>query len=87
MISRFMWRFFKVGKYETDGLNLVVHKGLFSHEVIPGGQIEAWTVYPEMGMDAVEIKLSNGHTKTFIDTYDDLIGSLKEIAGDKCIES
>lgn len=86
MFGRFVWRYLKVGRYESRDKILIVHKGLFSREVIPSDQILSWKVHPEMGMDAVELQLCDGEVRVLIDTYGDLLKSLEVLGVEKTEE-
>lgn len=86
-IQWFAWRYGKVNRYEVEGQDLVLQKGLFTARRIPSVAIRRWSVRPEMGFDVVEIELEGGEVVTWLDEYNDLLDGLQSLAASKEVSS
>lgn len=73
----------KNGVYEVQGVEIVCGRGRRPEERLQISDIRSWRIYPEMGFDLVIIAMLQGDERRWIDTYDDLIGILREAAPDK----
>jgi len=83
LITRLFWRYLKVGKYETCGESIVMHRGPFKKVEIHAGEIVKWSVYPEMVFDVVHIVLKNGDYLVWLDEHNDLLTALRALAASK----
>jgi hypothetical protein len=83
IINRLAWRVFRVNRCRIDGQSIVLHKGLFTSRIVHASEIERWSFCPEMGFDIVRIRLTSGELLTWIDKYNDLLGSLRMLVESK----
>jgi hypothetical protein len=73
----------KNGIYELKDDEVIMGWGRRPEHRLPIAKVRSWQVFPEMGMDIVIIELNDGGQIRWIDTYNDLIGILKQVAADK----
>jgi len=87
VIDQFAWRVLGVHRTDIEGDTVVLHNGLFTTRKICASEIASWTIHPEMGMDIIDIRLTDGSILRRIDKYNDLIAALRLLAQDKEISS
>jgi hypothetical protein len=69
--------------YELCGKEIVCGRGRLSEHRLPVAKLKSWQVHPEMGFDLVFIKLVDGETRQWPDTYNDLVAILRGVAPEK----
>ena len=54
----------------------------FREDSLSIDEIESWTIYPEMGVDLVELRRKDGATAIWFDYRNDLISILRGFSGE-----
>lgn len=83
IFNRLAWRICRINRCRIEGQNIVLYRGPFTSRSIHVSEIEHWSLYPEMGFDVVRIQLTSGEVLTWIDKYNDLLGSLRALVESK----
>ena len=90
MIDALMNRLFRkmaitrrLGCYELRGDMLIKNPGSRHEETLELANIRRWYVLEEMTFDDVVMEMGDGAVVVWRDTYDDLIGLLRGLAGTK----
>ena len=73
----------RLGVYELQGDEVVSGRGRRPGDRIKADAITAWRLHPEMGFDIIEVELGGDRSLIWFDKYDDLIGILRRVAGDR----
>ncbi len=69
--------------YELKGEEIIRGRGRTPGSGVGLAEVVSWWIYHEMGFDLVTIELSDGNEVRWIDKYNDLIGILRSVAGQK----
>jgi hypothetical protein len=73
----------KNGVYELRGTEIICGRGRRTDHRLAVAELDSWQIHPDMGFDLVVIWLVGGGQLRWIDTYDDLISILRNVAPEK----